>query len=289
MKNSITIGDKTVGPGNPCFISAEIGINHNGSLETTFALIDIAISAGCDSVKFQKRTIETVYTVEELATPRESVFGGTNGDLKRGLEFSADDYAKIDDYCKSEEIMWYASPWDEASVEFLEQFSPPTHKIASASLTDDSLLKTIRETGRPVLLSTGMSSLEEIDHAVDVLGTDDLLLYHCTSTYPGVNEELNLDVIPALQERYGIPIGYSGHEVGVASSVVAATLGACAVERHITTSRALWGSDQAASLEPDGIRRLVRDIRLIPVWRGDGEKRVYDSEVPIREKLRRVG
>ena len=286
---SFQIGDRTVGHDALCFISAEIGINHNGSLDTAFQLIDIAVTAGCDAVKFQKRTVDVVYTAEELDRPRESVFGNTNGDLKRGLEFDMESYAKISEYCKSKNIMWYASPWDERSVDFLEQFDPPCHKVASASLTDDSLLEAMRATGRPILLSTGMSTLNEIDHAVEILGKQDLLIYHCTSTYPSNDDELNLDVIPKLRQRYDVPIGYSGHEIGVASSLVAATIGACAVERHITVSRAMWGSDQAASLEPAGINRLVRDIRLLPAWQGDGEKQVYDSEISIREKLRRVG
>jgi N-acetylneuraminate synthase len=286
---SLNIGNRVVGDNAPNFISAEIGINHNGSLDTTYELIDIAVATGCDAVKFQKRTVDVVYSAEELERPRDSVFGDTNGDLKHGLEFDADDYEKIDEYCKEKNIMWYASPWDEESVDFLEQFDLPCHKVASASLTDDALLRKMRATGRPILLSTGMSSLSEIDHAVEVLGKDDLLIYHCTSTYPSDDDELNLDVIPVLRERYGVPIGYSGHESGIASSLVAAALGACAIERHITVSRSLWGSDQAASLEPEGIRRLVRDIRLIPTWRGDGKKKVYDSEIPIREKLRRIG
>jgi len=286
---SFKIGDRIVGHDAPCFISAEIGINHNGSLDTAYQLIDIAVAAGCDAVKFQKRTVDVVYTAEELDRPRESVFGNTNGDLKYGLEFGMDSYVKISEYCRSKKIMWYASPWDEQSVDFLEQFDPPCHKVASASLTDDSLLQAMRTTGRPILLSTGMSTLDEIDHAVEILGKQNLLIYHCTSTYPSDDDELNLDVIPKLRQRYDVPIGYSGHEVGVASSLVAATLGACAVERHITVSRSLWGSDQAASLEPSGISRLVRHIRLVPTWQGNGEKQVYDSEIPIKEKLRRIG
>jgi len=209
--------------------------------------------------------------------------------LKRALEFGLDDYRDIDAYCKAVKIPWFFSCWDEASVDFAEQFDLPCYKIASASLTDDKLLKHTRATGKPIILSTGMSTLEEIDHAVEVLGKDDLLLLHACSTYPASYEELNLRAIPTLQERYGVPVGYSGHETGIPSSVAAVVLGACCVERHITMDRAMWGSDQAASLEPNGISRLVRDIRLIEQSLGDGVKRVYESEHPIIKKLRRVG
>ena len=277
-----------MGDGEPVVIVAEIGINHNGSLETAKKLIDVAVEAGCDAVKFQKRTIEVVYTPEELARPRESVFGNTNGDLKRGLEFGEKEYQEIDRYCKEKGILWFASPWDEGSADFLAKFDIPCYKIASASLTDDNLLKHIRTKGKPIILSTGMSTVDQIRHAVEVLGEDDLILLHCTSTYPGADEELNLKVIPRLKEQFSCPIGYSGHEVGVYSSLVAAVLGACVVERHITLDRAMWGSDQAASLEPQGIERLVRDIQRVPIWLGDGKKKVYESELPILQKLRRV-
>lgn len=287
-RKKVTIGGKTIGDGEPTFIVAEIGINHNGSLDTAKKLIDVAIAAGCDAVKFQKRTIEVVYTPEELARPRESVFGDTNGDLKRGLEFGEKEYAEIDRYCKEKGILWFASPWDEGSADFLAKFNVPCYKIASACLTDDNLLKHIRSKGKPAILSTGMSTVEQIRHAVEVLGENDLIILHCTSTYPSADGELNLKVIPWLKEQFSCPIGYSGHEVGVYSSLVAVVLGACVVERHITLDRAMWGSDQAASLEPQGIERLVRDIRRVPVWLGDGRKRVFESELPILEKLRRV-
>ena len=287
-RKKVQIANKTIGDGDPTFMIAEIGINHNGSLDTAKKLIDVAVDAGCDAVKFQKRTIDVVYTPEELARPRESVLGDTNGDLKRGLEFGEKEYQEIDRYCKEKGILWFASPWDEGSADFLAKFYVPCYKIASASLTDDNLLKHVRSKGKPVILSTGMSTEEQIRHAVEVLGEEDLVILHCTSTYPGADEELNLNVIPWLKEQFSCPIGYSGHEVGVYSSLVAAVLGACVVERHITLDRAMWGSDQAASLEPQGIRRLVRDIRAIPVWLGDGKKRVFESELPILEKLRRV-
>ena len=285
----VRIDDRGVGPGLPALIVAEIGINHNGDVNLGKKLIGAAAAAGVDAVKFQKRTVDVVYSDEELRRPRESPFGDTNGDLKRGLEFGRDEYAELDAFCRSISMLWFASCWDEASVDFVEEFEPPCYKIASASLTDDALLEHTRSKGRPIVLSTGMSSLEQIDHAVDVLGSDELVLMHTTSTYPSSLEELNLLVIPQLAERYRVPIGYSGHEVGLAPSFAAAVLGACLVERHITLDRAMWGSDQAASVEPQGIARLVREIRAWETARGDGEKRVYESERPIMEKLRRVG
>jgi N-acetylneuraminate synthase len=286
---AVKIRERSVGPGHPCYVVAEIGINHNGSVGIAKALIDAAAAAGCDAVKFQKRTVDVVYSAEELARPRESPFGETNGDLKRGLEFNADQYAEIDRYCKSKSIDWFASCWDAGSVDFIEQFGPPCYKIASASLTDDNLLRHHRKTGRPLIASTGMSTLEQIDHAVDVMGRQDLILLQATSTYPSEVEELNLRVIPRMMERYGVPVGYSGHEVGLYTTLAAMVLGACMVERHITMSRAMWGSDQAASVEPQGFARLVKDIRAVESSMGDGVKKRYDSEVPIMKKLRLVG
>ncbi len=287
--STIRIGNRLIGDDQPCFIIAEIGINHNGDVDLAKRLISVALAAGCDAVKFQKRTVEVVYTAEELAKPRENPFGPTNGDLKYGLEFEQEEYEEVNAFCKSIKMLWFASPWDEASVDFLEQFHPPVYKIASASLTDDRLLRHIRSTGKPIILSTGMSTYAEIDHAVEILGKEDLALMHATSTYPATYPELNLRAIPTMAERYGIPVGYSGHETGIPTSVCAAALGACCVERHITMDRAMWGSDHAASLEPNGISRLVRDIRLWEQAKGDGVKRVYEREVPIIKKLRRVG
>ena len=286
---SVRIAEREIGPDHPTFVVAEIGINHNGSLQTAKQLIDAAVAAGCDAVKFQKRTIEVVYSAAELARPRESPFGATNGDLKRGLEFGADQYAEIDRYCAAQKIMWFASCWDEASVDLIEQFNPPCYKIASASLTDDNLLRYHRKTQRPLIVSTGMSTLEQVDHLVEVAGQRDLVLLHTTSTYPSDLTELNLRAIPTLRERYGVPIGYSGHEVGLYTTLAAVVLGACVIERHITLDRAMWGSDQAASVEPQGFARLVKDIRAVETALGDGVKKVYPSEVPIMQKLRRVG
>jgi len=287
--DTVKVGKRQLGPGERCYVIAEIGINHNGDIDLAKRLISVAVAAGCDAVKFQKRTIDIVYTAQELATPRPNPFGETNGDLKHGLEFGQEDYEEIDSFCKQVKIPWLASPWDERSVEFLEQFDLPVYKIASASLTDDHLLRTIRQTGKPILASTGMSTYAEIDHAVEVLGKEDLVLMHATSTYPAKYEHLNLRAIPTMIERYGVPVGYSGHETGIPTSVAAAVLGACCVERHITMDRAMWGSDQAASLEPNGISRLVRDIRLVEQSLGDGVKRVYEEELPVMKKLRRVG
>jgi N-acetylneuraminate synthase len=286
---SVEIAGRSIGEGQPCYVVAEIGINHNGDMGLTHQLIDVAINAGCNAVKFQKRTVDVVYSAAELARFRESPFGTTNGELKRALEFGREQYSEIDAHCRKSGIVWFASPWDEASVDFLEQFAVPCHKIASASLTDDNLLRRIRATKKPTILSTGMSTLAQVDHAVEILGKSNLILLHATSTYPAYYDELNLKVIPALARRYDVPVGYSGHETGIASSVAAVALGAVMVERHLTLDRAMWGSDQAASLEPNGMTRLIRDIRLVERAFGDGEKRLLERERPIMEKLRRVG
>lgn len=287
----LRVGPHPIGDGCPCFVVAEIGINHNGDVAVAKQLIDIAKKAGCNAVKFQKRTVEVVYTSEELAKPRENPFGPTNGDLKRGLEFSLEAFREIDAYCASLEMPWFASCWDEGAVDFIEQFKPPCYKVASASLTDDALLKhTRRASGdRPILVSTGMSTLEQVDHAVDVMGRENLVLLHTNSTYPSDYKDLNLRVITTLRERYGVPVGYSGHETGIASSVAAVALGASVLERHITLDRALWGSDQAASLAPSGLMRLVRDLRLVELSLGDPGKRLLPTEVPVMQKLRRKG
>jgi N-acetylneuraminate synthase len=287
-RRTVKIGNKVVGDGSPCYVVAEIGINHNGSMENTLNLIDLATESGCDAVKFQKRTVDIVYTAEELARPRENPFGKTNGDLKRGLEFGQEEFSQIDKYCKEKGVDWFVSCWDEASVDFIEQFNPPCYKIASASLTDDGLLRHHKKYGRPIIISTGMSTMEQIEHAVEVVGKESLIILHSTSTYPVTKiEELNLRVITALREKFDVPIGYSGHEVGVPTSYAAVVLGSSMVERHITLDRALWGSDQAASLEPHGIRKLVEYIRVLEIARGDGVKKVYPSETPIIKKLRR--
>jgi N-acetylneuraminate synthase len=284
----VKIGDKKVGRDYPCFLVGEIGINHNGDIAIAKHLIDIAAQSGWDAVKFQKRTIDVVYTPEELAKPRESIFGNTNGDLKRGLEFGIREYKEIDEYCRKKGILWYASGWDEASIDFLAKFEVPALKVASASLTDDNLLLHVRSKGLPTVLSTGMSTLDQIAHAVDVLGKKNLILLHTCSTYPSEYRDLNLKIIGLLREVFGVPVGYSGHETGIASTVAAVALGANMVERHITLDRAMWGSDQAASLGPSGIMHLARDIRLVEEALGSSLKKdILESEIPIMKKLRR--
>jgi len=285
----VTIGGVKVGDGHSAFIVAEIGINHNGDIDIVKRLIDLAKFSGCNAVKFQKRTVDVVYSKEELDKPRESPFGDKNRDLRYGLEFELEEYQEIDRYCREKAILWYASCWDEGSVDFIDSFDVPCYKIASPSLTDDNLVRYVRSKRRPVILSTGMSTIEQIDHAVDVIGKQDLVILHATSTYPSYYEELNLSLIPVLKERYKVPIGYSGHETGLPSSVAAVALGACMVERHITLDRAMWGSDHAASLGPNGIIKLISEIRLIETSMGDGVKRVFEREKPIIHKLRRKG
>ena len=284
------IGDRPVGPDHPVFVTGEIGINHNGSLEDALAMIDVAAAAGCDAVKFQKRTPEICVPLDQQSVERDTPWGRmTYLKYRHKVEFGEEEYAAVGRYCASRGLAWFASPWDVPSVDFLETFDPPAHKIASACLTDDELLVRVRDTGRTVILSTGMSTLEQIRHAVEVLGREKLILCHTTSSYPAPAPELNLRMIHTLMHAYpDVPIGYSGHEIGLQTSVAAVALGACFVERHITLDRANWGSDQAASVEPGGLQRLVRDIRTVEAALGDGVKRVYDSEVPIRAKLRRV-
>ena len=288
MKREVRVGNILVGDNQPCFIIAEIGINHNGSLKDAKRLIDMAVSNGCNAVKFQKRTVDVVYSKEELERPRPNVFGETNGDLKRGLEFGLEEYKEIDEYCKQKHIMWFASCWDKGSVDFIDQFNPPCYKIASASLTDDELLKYTKSKGKPILLSTGMSTMEEIEHAIDILGEENTIIYHCTATYPANSDEINLNCIKTLKEKFSCPVGYSGHERGIAPSILAVAVGACSVERHITLDRTNWGSDQAASLETPGLFHMVRDIRQVPILLSDGKKVVYEREIPIKKKLRRV-
>lgn len=288
MPKVIEIGGRPVGEGHPTFIIAEIGINHNGDLDVAKRLIDAATFAGCDAVKFQKRTPELCVPPEQRDVMRETPWGLiTYLDYRRRVEFGEEEYTEIDRHCRARGTLWFASCWDKPAVDFLEQFDPPCYKIASASLTDDDLLQHIEKTGRPVILSTGMSTMEQIRHAVALLGQERLLIAHSTSTYPCKPEELNLRVIQTLQREFDCPIGYSGHEVGLQTTYAAVVLGACFVERHITLDRAMWGSDQAASVEPWGFMRLVRDIRVTESALGNGVKRVYKSEIPIMNRLRR--
>jgi N-acetylneuraminate synthase len=290
MADRIKLGDRWVGVDEPTFIVAEIGINHNGDIDIAKQLIDAALEAGVDAVKFQKRTPELCVPDDQKQKKRETPWGYiTYLDYRYRVEFDEDDYQEIDRYCRQQGIEWFASVWDEPSVDFLEKFGPLCYKIPSASLTDHSLLSHIRTMDRPVILSTGMSTMDEIRASVGVLGIEDLLITHATSTYPCEPEELNLNMIHTLQHEFDCPIGYSGHEVGLVPSVAAVALGACLVERHITLDRAMWGSDQAASVEPGGFERLVKYIRVIEQSMGDGVKRVYESELPTLHKLRRIG
>ena len=270
------------------YVIAEIGINHNGSLATALALIDAAKAAGCDAVKFQKRTVERVYTAEELARPRESVFGSTNGDLKWGLEFSHEQYREIFEYATKAGLDCSASCWDEASVACIASFHPPWLKIPSALITHDALLTAYRDTGLPLLVSTGMSTWEEIDRAVEWIGFEQIrALLHCHSSYPSPLEEINLACIRSFQGRYGLPVGYSSHTVSPWPCLMAAVYGAEVIEFHLTLDRAMWGTDQAASLEPHAATKLVEEIRTWERCKGDGVKRVYPSEEPVKAKLRR--
>jgi len=284
----VSIGGRLVGNHQPCFIVAEIGINHNGDIEIAKELIRVAKKAGVDAVKFQKRTPESCVPLEQRQVMRETPWGySTYMEYREKVEFNMDQYKEIDEFCRENNMTWFASVWDEHSVDFIEQFDVPCYKIASASLTNDSLLNKIRTNRKPVILSTGMSTLEEIDHAVEILGKEELILLHTCSVYPAYYKELNLRIIPLLQKRYGLLVGYSGHETGLPSTVAAVALGACMVERHITLDRSMWGSDQAASLGPSGIIQLVRDIRLIEVAFGEAEKKILPREIPIRLRLRK--
>lgn len=287
---SIEAGKIKIGDGHPVFIIAEIGINHNGSLEITKKLIDAAKAAGCDAVKFQKRTPEICVPKDQWNIERDTPWGRlTYIDYRYKVEFGKDDYAQIDKYCKEKDIIWFASCWDEEAVDFIEQFDVPIYKTASASLTDKELLIKHRNLNKPIIVSTGMSTMEEIEEAEKLFDKKNILIAHSTSSYPCPNEELNLKMITTLREKYPtIPIGYSGHETGLAPTWAAVSLGASFVERHITLDRAMWGSDQAASVEPNGFNRLVRNIRDIEVALGDGIKKVYPSEISARTKLRRV-
>lgn len=288
---SVRIGQHEVGAGHPVYVIAEIGLNHNGSVEMAKQLIDVAAESGAQAVKFQKRTPE-ISTPEHMKdVPRETPWGTmTYLEYRYRVEFSREQYIEIGDHATLRGLDWFASPWDVPSVAFLEDLNVPTHKVASASVTDLELLQALRATGKPIILSTGMSTLEEIDRAVEVLGTEGLVMLHATSTYPMPAQEANLRTILTLQDRYpGVPIGYSGHERGLQISLAAVSLGAVAVERHITLDRTLWGSDHAASLEPQGLEHLVRDIRIIGEALGDGVKRVFPGEIAPKQKLRRVG
>src|SRR5688572_20255554 len=284
------LGNRMVGIGNSVYITGEIGVNHNGDLANAIALIDQAAVAGCDAVKFQKRTPEVCTPRDQWDVERDTPWGRMSYiDYRHRVEFGVEEYAAIDEHAKCRGIAWFASPWDVESVDFLEEFDVPAHKVASACLTDDELLRHLRGTGRTVILSTGMSTMRQIPHAVEVLGSDNIILCHATSTYPAQAGELNLKMIYTLQGEFpNVPIGYSGHETGLQTTLAAVAMGATFVERHITLDRSMWGSDQAASVEPQGLARLARDVRVISEAMGDGVKQIYDGERTAMKKLRRV-
>lgn len=287
MARVVDLKGRLVGDGCPNYIIAEIGINHNGSMEIAKKLIDVAKAAGCDAVKFQKRTPEKCVPAEMRDKMRETPWGYiTYLEYRYKVEFGLEEFTTIDNYCRAQKIDWFVSCWDPDSVAFMQQFKTPCIKIPSASLTDRELLESIRDSGEAVMLSTGMSNVDQIKAAIKILGVDKLLLAHATSTYPCPKEELNLRMITTLREMYPCPIGYSGHEVGLATTLAAVALGASFLERHVTLDRAMWGSDQAASIEPGGLKRLVKDVRNVEVALGDGKKKVYPSEVIAASRLR---
>ena len=290
MSREIKIGNKMVGDGHPAYIIAEIGINHNGDLNIAKQMIDAAVHAGVDAVKFQKRTPDIATPPEQQKQMRETPWGYiTYLDYRYKVEFGEEEYREIDRYCRERGIAWLVSVWDQPSVDFMEQFDTPAYKIPSASLTDLGLIRKARATGKPLILSTGMSTMEQIRQGVEIAGEEDLILMHCTSTYPCEPEELNLKMVETLRREFpNLPIGYSGHEVGLVPSAVAVALGASIVERHLTLDRAMWGSDQAASVEPGGFERLVKYIRVSESALGDGVKKVYESEIGSMKRLRRV-
>jgi N-acetylneuraminate synthase len=290
MTRELKIGNQMVGDGHPAYIIAEIGINHNGDLNIAKQMIDAAVHAGVNAVKFQKRTPDVATPPDQQTQMRETPWGYLSYlDYRYKVEFSEEQYCEIDQHCKEKGITWLVSVWDLPSVDFMEKFDTPAYKIPSASLTDHGLIQKARATGKPLILSTGMSTMEQIRQGVKIAGEDNLVLMHCTSTYPCEPEELNLRMVESLRREFPtIPIGYSGHEVGLVPSSVAVALGACMVERHLTLDRAMWGSDQAASVEPGGFERLVKYIRVSEAALGDGVKKVYTSELGSMKRLRRV-
>jgi N-acetylneuraminate synthase len=288
MTSTIKIGKTEIGLGLPIYIVGEIGINHNGDIDVVKKLVDVAAETGLNAVKFQKRTPELCVPRDQWDIERDTPWGVMKYiDYRYKVEFDESEYSEISDYCDSKGIDWFASPWDEEAVDFLDKFDTPCYKIASASVTDMILLEKVHSTGRPVIMSSGMSTMDEIRAGVDALGRDNLLICHSTSAYPCEPSELNLRMIETLSKEFDVPIGYSGHETGLSTTLAATVLGACLVERHITLDRAMWGSDQSASIEPHGVAKLVRDIRVVESALGDGVKKVYDSELGVMQKLRR--
>jgi len=290
MINKVKAGNRYIGDGEPVYIIVEIGINHNGSMELAKKLIDGAVFAGCDAVKFQKRTPELCVPRDQWSIERDTPWGRISYlEYRNHMEFGFSEYEQIDAYCKHKGIDWFVSAWDEEAVEFIEQFDPILYKVSSASLTDFDLLQRIKKTDKPMILSTGMSTMEEIEETVEFLNSNKLMLAQATSTYPCNVRELNLSVIRTYKEKFpGVPIGYSGHETGLAPTLAAVAMGATFIERHLTIDRAMWGSDQAASIEIGGMFKLVKDIRDIEKALGDGKKKFYETELSSKKKLRRV-
>lgn len=283
----VKIGNHLVGEGQPIFVIAEIGINHNGSLDIAKKLIDGAVRARCNAVKFQKRTPELCVPKDQWNNMRDTPWGRISYiDYKNKIEFGIKEFEEIDQHCRANNIMWFASCWDEPSVDFIERLDPPCYKVASASITNHSLLHKMNDTGRPIMLSTGMSSWDEIQAGVMAANTKNLLIAHSTSTYPCPVEELNLNMITTLKNKFNYPIGYSGHETGLTTTWAAAALGATFIERHITLSHTMWGTDHTASIELHGLEKLVSHMRDVELALGDGVKKVYPSEIPIIKKLR---
>lgn len=285
----VKIANKLIGHDQPIFIIAEIGINHNGDLDLCKKMIDMAVETGCDAVKFQKRDPDICVPEDQKGINRETPWGiMTYLEYRKKIEFGKEEFDEINNYCKEKGILWFASAWDKNSIDFLEQYDVPCYKVASACLTDKLLLEKLKEIGKPIILSTGMSTIEQISRAVRLVGENNLIILHCTSTYPAKDGELNLKMIKTLRKYFNCPVGYSGHEVGVYPSIAAAVLGACVIERHITLDRAMYGSDQAASLEKKGLSIISKECNSIYNYLGDGRKIVYESEKKPMDKLRRV-
>lgn len=288
MNTNLTVGSTEIGKNRPVYIIAEIGINHNGDIAIAKQLMDVAAQSGCNAVKFQKRTPAICVPEDQKSQMRETPWGTmTYLEYKERTEFGQSEYEQIDAYAKKLNIHWFASPWDLPSIDFLLGFNPVCIKVASASLTDTALLSKIAATKVPLILSTGMSTMAEIESAVALISNTQFGLAHATSTYPCQPTELNLRMIQTLDSKFKVPVGYSGHETGLATTVAAVAMGATFIERHITLDRSMWGTDHSASVEPTGLDRLVRDIRNTEAALGNGVKCVFDSELPVKARLRR--
>lgn len=289
MSKNVTIDNVSIGEDHQVYFIGEIGINHNGDIELAKKLVTIATGAGCNAVKFQKRTPELCVPEKQRNIMRETPWGLISYlDYRKRIELGENEYNEINRFCKEMKITWFASPWDEESVDFLDKYDTPCYKIPSAKLTDDKLLRYIKSKSKPVILSSGLSELKQLDHAIDILGKKNLIVLHCCGAYPADYKDLNLKLIPYYKDRYNVPVGYSGHETGLPASIAAVALGACIIERHITLDRAMWGSDHAASLEPTGLTKLIRDVRLVEKSMGNTNKRILSCEESIIHRLRNV-